>query len=98
MHKSLQMTVFPPTPLLQRGIIFEFTCSLDRTTDKVNNPWYLSSNGKFLGVLSSDFANFQSTQRSSTSEQHWGITMLFLVTLYIEILFYLDKSIYLLLF
>ena len=60
--------------------------------------WCLSSHGEFLGVLSSNFAIFQSTRRSPTREQRGSITTLCLVTLDIEILGVVDNSIYLLLF
>ena len=98
MHKSIQMTVSPPNPLLQRGIIFVFPCYIERTTDEVEHPWCLSSHGEFLGVLSSNVAIFQSTWHSPTREECGAITELYLVILDIEILGVVYKSIYLLLF
>ena len=50
------MTVFFPTALLQRGAILVFSCYLARTEDEVEHPWYISSHGEFLGVLSSNFS------------------------------------------
>ena len=49
-----------------------FPCSLESTTDEEDRPWCISSHSEFLGVLSSNFAIFQSTQRSHTS-QLWDI-------------------------
>ena len=89
---------FPPTPLLQKGIIFVFPCSTETTTDEIYHTWCLSYNGEFLGVLRSNFTIFQSTRRSPTLEQRGAITALYLVTLDIEISDVVDKSIYLLLF
>ena len=66
------MIILLPTHFLQRGVILSFISSLERTTDEVDNSWCLSSHGEFLGVLSSNFAIFQSTQRSPTS-QLWDI-------------------------
>ena len=57
-----------------------------RKTDEVDHPWCLSSRGEFLGVLSSNFAIFQSTLRSPTLEQRGAITALYLVVLDIDIL------------
>ena len=65
--------------------------------DEVEYPWCLSSRGDFLGILRSNFAIFQSTQRSPTREQCGSIIALYLVTLYIDILSVLYKSIYMLL-
>ena len=75
-----------------------FPCSLTRIIDEVEHPSTLSSNGEFLGVLSSNFSIFQSTQRSPTLEHHGVITALYLVTIDIDILFVVDNSIYLLIF
>ena len=61
-------------------------------------PWFLSSRGEFLGVLRSNFSIFISTYHSPTREQRGAITAQYLVTLNIEILGFLDKSIYMLLF
>ena len=97
MHKSVQITVFL-TPLLQRGDIFVFTCSLARTTDDVEQPWCLYSHGEFLCVLRSNFTIFQFTPRSTMREQCGAITTLYLVILDIQILGVVEKSIYILLF
>ena len=43
--KSVKMTVFFPTILLQRRSIFVFPCYLARITDEVETPWYVSSHG-----------------------------------------------------
>ena len=98
MHKSVRMTVLFPTPFLQNRIIFLFPCSLARKTDEVEHPCGLSSYGDFLSVLSSNPAIFQSTRCSPTCEQCGAITALYLVTLDIDILGVLYKSIYILLF
>ena len=98
MHKYAQMTVLFPTPLLKRGVIFLFPCSLARTTYEVYHPCCLSYHGEFLGVLSSNIEIFQSVRRSPTFEQCGAINALYLVTLDIEILGVVDNSIYLLLF
>ena len=98
MHKSAQMTVFFSTPLLRKGIIFVFPCSLARTTDEVEHPWFISSRGYFFVVLSSNFVIFQSTRLSPTPEQRGQIILLYLVTLDIDIFGVVDKSVCLLLF
>ena len=98
MHKSLQMTVLLPTPLIQRGIIFMFPFSIAITTDEVDHPWCISSYCDFLGVLRSNFAIFQSMRRSPTHDQRGVITTIYLVNIYIDILGVIYKSIYLLLF
>ena len=68
MHKPARMTVFVLILLLQRGIIFPLPCYLARITDEVKQPWRLFCNREFLGVLSSNFAIFQSTLRYPTRE------------------------------
>ena len=98
MQKYAQMTVYFLTIIQKKGIISVFPCSLARTTDYGEHPWCLSSHGEFLGVLSSNFKIFQSTQRSPTFEQSMAITKLYLVNLYLDILGVVDKSIYLLFF
>ena len=60
-------------------------------------PWYLSSHGNFLGVLSSSFAIFKYTRLSPTRNYPGAVTALFVDTLNIEILIVVDKSTYLLL-
>ena len=45
-----------------------FPCSLAQTTDDLDHPWVLSSNGEFLGVWRSNFLIFQSTRRSPMYE------------------------------
>ena len=55
MHNFVQITIFLPTPFLQRGAIFVFTLSLSSTIYEVDHPWGLSSHGEFLGVLISNF-------------------------------------------
>ena len=52
MRKSLQMTVFFPTPFLQRRINYVLPCSLAWITDEVDHQWCLSSRDELLGVLS----------------------------------------------
>ena len=94
MHKFVRMTVLFPTPLPQRGIIVVFPLSLAITTDEVQHPWCLSSHGYFLGVLRYNFSIFQSTRRSPIREQCGTITALYLVTLDIDILGVLYKSIF----
>ena len=89
---------FFSNPLLQRGVIFLFPCSLSRTAYEVDHPWSLSSHGELLGILRSNFAIFQSTRRFPTREQRGAIAALYLVTLGVEILGFVDNSIYLLLF
>ena len=56
------------------------------TTDEVEHSCCISSYGEYLGVLSSNFAIFQSTRRSPTRERCGTITVLYLVTLDIYIL------------
>ena len=68
MHKYVRMTVLFPTPLLQKGIILVFPCSIERTKDEVDHPWSLSSHGDLLVLLSSNF-EFLSTRRFPTHEQ-----------------------------
>ena len=98
MNKSVWMKFLLPTPILQRGDIFVFLLSLERTTYEVDHPWYFSYHGELLGVLSSNFAILKSTRRSPMREQHGTITALYLVTIDIEVLGVVDKSIYLLIF
>ena len=93
MHKSVRITILFPTPFLQMGVIFMFPFSLARTIDEVEHPWCLSSRGEFLAIWRSTFAILQSTKRSPKCEQRGAITMLYLVTLYIEILSFVEKSI-----
>ena len=62
-----------------------------------STPWYLSSHGNFLGVLSSSFAIFKYTRLSPTRNYPGAVTALFVDTLNIEILIVVDKSTYLLL-
>ena len=59
MHNCVIVTVLLLITFLQMGVIF-YPCSLAKTTDKVYQPWGLSSHGKFLGVLSSNFYIFKS--------------------------------------
>ena len=98
MKKYVRMNVLFLTNLLQRRIMFVFPWSLASTTDEVEHPGWLSSNGEFLGVLSSNFSIFQSKRRSPTRDQHGAIAALYLVSLDIYILGVVDKSIYLLIF
>ena len=98
MHKSARMTVLLSNTLLQRGIIFVFTCSLSQTKEEVDHPWCLSSHGEFLGFLRYNCSIFQSMRRSPTLEKCGAITVLYLGTLDIDILGVLDKSIYMLIF
>ena len=60
--------------------------------------YQLYQKGVPKSILYSYFAIFQSTRRSPTLEHHGVITALYLVTIDIEILFVVDKSIYLLIF
>ena len=57
-----------------------------------STSWCLSSHGEFLGILSSNFAIFQSTQKTKTREQRGAITALYLDTLDIDTLVVLDRS------
>ena len=75
-----------------------FPCHIARTTYEVDHPWCLSSHGEFLGFLRYNCSIFQSMRRSPTLEKCGAITVLYLVTLDIDILGVADKSIYLLLF
>ena len=47
-----------------KGYCFVFNLFFAGTTDEVYHPYFLSYRGEFLGVLSSNFVIFQSTQRS----------------------------------
>ena len=68
MHKYVRMAVFFPTDILQWGVILVFPCSISMTTDEVEHPLCLPSNGGFLDVVSYNFAIFISTWRSPTRE------------------------------
>ena len=51
-----------------------FPCSLESTAEEVDNPRCIYSHGKFLGVLSSNFANLWSMQRSPTRGKYGAIS------------------------
>ena len=93
-HKSEQMTVMLPTPIIQKGIIFMFLCYLVRTTDGVEYPRCLSPHGEFLDVLRYNFEIFNLRDVF----QYLNRVGLYLVTLYIYILGVVAKSIYMLIF
>ena len=79
------------------GVIFVLRCSLVSTIDELDHPWCISSHGESLGNLSYNFTIFQSTKPSPMREQCMAITVLYLVTLDIDIIGVVDNSIYLLL-
>ena len=49
------MTILILIPFLQRGVVFVFPFSMVCKIDEVEHPCVISSHGKFLGVLSSNF-------------------------------------------
>ena len=98
MQKSVQMTVFFSTLILQRKTILCFIALQQLQQMRYRTSGCLSSHGVLLGVLSSNCSIFQSTRRSPMREQRGAITALYLVTQDIEILGVVNKSIYLLLF
>ena len=65
---------FLPNSFLKRVIIFVFHLSLARTTDEVEHPWGLFSNGELLGVLRYNFSILQYKQRYPTYEQHGAVS------------------------
>ena len=89
---------FAPNSFPAKRDNFVFPWSLAWTIDEVENPCCLSFHGDFLGVWRSNFLVFRSMWHSPTREQRGEITALYLVTLDIEILGILDKSINLLIF
>ena len=84
---------FAPNDFSEKGDNVLFPCYLSWTTDEVDHPWCLSYCGEFLGVWRYNFVIFLCTRHSPTCEQREAINVLYLVTLDIDILGDVDKSI-----
>ena len=68
MHNYVRVTIFLPTPFLQRGIISTFSWYLAWTTYEVEHLYGLSSRGYFLGIWRSNFSIFIFMRNSPTRE------------------------------
>ena len=75
-----------------------FLFPLSRTIDEVDRLCCISSHGEFLGIVRSNFSILPSTRRSPMQKQCGSIAALYLVTLDIYILGFVESSKYLLLF
>ena len=69
-HNSVHITILIPTPFLKNcgSGVSCFLYSLVSKKDGLDHPWFLSSHGDCLGVISSNFLVLWSTRRSQTRE------------------------------